>query len=194
MADQFRQSEPHLTAPSSPIFSSRLAQDSDIPALKSLMEASIQVLLGAWLTPEEVDASFSVMGLDTQLISDGTYHVVTCEDRLAGCGGWSRRATLFGSDHTTGRDSALLDPAYDAARVRAMYTHPDFARRGVGRMILALCERDATREGFLKLDLAATLAGLPLYRACGYVDIEPFAAETPSGVKIPLVRMRKSLA
>src|ERR1700733_10499634 len=108
------------------------------------------------------------MGLDTQLIKDGTYFVIEADGCIAGCGGWSRRATLFGGNHTAGRSEALLDPARDAARVRAMYTHPDFARKGVGRMILAHCEAAAAKEGFRKVELAATMSGLPLYRVCGY--------------------------
>jgi len=174
-------------------FSHRLASPQDIPALESLMTASIRVLLRAHLSAEEIAASFSVMGLDTQLIDDGTYYTVEAEGRLAGCGGWSRRATLFGGDHSSGRSTALLDPAHDAARIRAMYTHPDFARRGVGRKILALCETGAADEGFRRLELAATMAGLPLYRECGYAEIERFFAETPSGVRVPLARMTKSL-
>jgi GNAT superfamily N-acetyltransferase len=133
------------------------------------------------------------MGLDTQLIEDGTYFVVESRGRIAGCGGWSRRATLFGGDHSAGRSSALLDPARDAARVRAMYTHPDFARRGVGRMILGLCERAAAAEGFSCLEMGATLAGEPLYRACGYETIERLDTDTPSGVRVPMLRMGKKL-
>ncbi|MEJ0042898.1 MAG: GNAT family N-acetyltransferase [Rhizomicrobium sp.] len=133
------------------------------------------------------------MGLDTQLIADGTYFVVACDGAVAGCGGWSRRATLFGGDHTAGRDAAVLDPTKDAARVRAMYTDPAFARRGIGRLILDLCERAAAREGFARVELAATLAGEPLYRACGYSDIEAFESETPSGVRVPLIRMGKAI-
>jgi GNAT superfamily N-acetyltransferase len=175
------------------LFSPRHATPDDMPALERLMEAAIRILLREHLTPEEVAASFSVMGLDTQLIDDETYYVLESDGRIAGCGGWSRRATLFGGNHTAGRSEALLDPARDAARVRAMYTHPDFARRGVGRMILALCEAEAAKEGFRRVELAATMGGLPLYRACGYVDIEPFREPTPSGVSVPLVRMGKVL-
>jgi GNAT superfamily N-acetyltransferase len=101
-----------------------------------------------FLTPEQIAASRMIMGLDTQLIEDGTYYVATVGGELAGCGGWSRRNTLYGGDHSPGRDAALLDPARDAARIRAMYTHPAFARRGVGRLILAVCERAAVAAGF----------------------------------------------
>lgn len=175
-------------------FSFRLATRDDVVQLTPLMTAAIRTLLRPFLPPEEIEASFSIMGLDTQLIDDGTYYIVECDGRIAGCGGWSRRATLFGGDHSVGRDAALLDPKTDAARVRAMYTHPDFARRGVGRLILDLCERMAAAEGFARVELAATMSGLPLYRACGYLDIERIRAATPSGVGVPLVRMGKSIS
>ena len=128
------------------------------------------------------------MGLDTTLIADRTYFVVEADGELAGCGGWSRRATLYGGDHTAGRDAALLDPAADAARVRAMYTHPDHVRRGVGSLILELCEAAAAAEGFRRLELAATLSGEPLYRRHGFVETERFE---DGGV--PLVRMVKPI-
>jgi len=174
-------------------FAHRLAQRADIPALSTLMEAAIGDLQRGYLTPDQIQASRSVMGLDTQLVDDRTYFVVECDGRIAGCGGWSRRATLFGGDHSAGRDSALLDPAKDAARVRAMYTHPDFARRGVGRLILELCEGAATAEGFMRLELGATLSGEPLYRACGYEVTERFDVDTPSGIRVPLLRMQKTI-
>ncbi len=126
---------------------SRLAGMDDIPALEAVMAASIAELQRGFLTPAQIAASRTIMGLDRQLIADGTYFVVEDEGQVAGCGGWSRRATLYGGDHSPGRDAALLDPARDAARVRAMYTRPDFARRGVGRLILALCEAAAPRRG-----------------------------------------------
>jgi GNAT superfamily N-acetyltransferase len=171
----------------------RLALDSDIEALRALMNAAIGQLQTPYLSPEAVTASFEVMGLDSQLIADGAYFVVEAGERIAGCGGWSRRATLFGGDHSAGRDAALLDPATDPARVRAMYTHPDFTRRGIGRMILEACEAAAAAEGFRSCELAATLAGEPLYRACGYQEIERFFARTGGGVEVPLIRMGKAL-
>src|SRR5688500_4916056 len=140
----------------------RLATRKDIPALTSLMHAPIAELQSPFLDDAQIASSRAIMGLDTQLIEDGTYFVVEVDGELAGCGSWSRRATMYGSDHSPGRDAALLDPAKDAARVRAMYTHPAFARRGVGRLILSLCEKAASAEGFTKVELAATLAGQPL--------------------------------
>lgn len=157
------------------------------------MDAAIAELQRGFLSTEEIAASFSIMGMDTQLIEDGTYFLVEFEDRIAGSGGWSRRATLFGGNHSAGRDAALLDPAREPARVRAMYTSPAFARRGIGRMILGLCERAAAAEGFARAELAATLAGEPLYLACGYHPIERFLSDTPCGVRVPLIRMGKTL-
>jgi GNAT superfamily N-acetyltransferase len=171
----------------------RQALEDDLPALRELMDAAIRDLQTPFLSPEQVAASFSIMGLDTQLVSDRTYFVVEAGARIAGCGGWSRRVTLFGGDHSHNRDAALLDPAKDAARVRAMYTHPDFTRRGAGRLVLDACEAAAAAEGFLRCELAATLAGEPLYKACGYRQIERFMADTPQGVAVPLVRMGKPL-
>ncbi len=141
----------------------RLAAHADIPELRGLMNAAIGELLKPFLSPDEIAASFHVMGLDTKLIEDGTYFVIESGASIVGCGGWSRRATLFGGDHSAGRDAALLDPRKDAARVRAMYTHPSFTRQGVGRLILRLCEDAAAREGFSRVELAATMAGEPLY-------------------------------
>jgi GNAT superfamily N-acetyltransferase len=171
----------------------RLARPDDMPVLSALMDRAIGELLQAFLPPEGVKASFEIMGLDTQLIADGTYFVVEDGQEIAGCGGWSRRATLFGGDHSAGRDAALLDPARDAARVRAMYTHPDHTRKGVGRMVLDACEAAARAEGFSRVEMAATVGGVPLYRACGYHDIEPFEAVTSTGYRVPLVRMGKGL-
>ena len=177
----------------SPALTRRLAVLDDVPVLKPLMEAAIGELLKPFLPPEQVAASFAVMGLDTQLIRDGTYFVIECGGRIVGCGGWSRRATLFGGNHTKGRDARLLDPATEAARVRAMYTSPDFTRRGIGRMVLALCEDAARREGFKTVELGATLGGKPLYEACGYQPIELLMVPTPGGVAVPILRMGKPI-
>jgi GNAT superfamily N-acetyltransferase len=170
----------------------RLATLADVARLRPLMDASIGALQRGFLSETAIEASRTLMGLDTQLIEDGTYFLVAWEDRLAGCGGWSRRATLYGGSHSPGRDPALLDPLRDAARVRAMYTHPSFARRGVGSLILHACEAAARAEGFTRVELAATLSGVPLYRHCGYVEIESFT-DARGGVPVPLVRMGKGL-
>jgi GNAT superfamily N-acetyltransferase len=175
------------------MFTHRLASPADMPMLERLMHDAIRGLLPQFLSPEKVEASFAVMGLDSQLIADGTYFVVEEDGLVAGCGGWSRRATLFGHNHTAGRDSRLLDPAREAARVRAMYTHPDFARRGVGRHILTLCEDAARREGFLRAELGATAGGEPLYIACGFAEIDRLEVSTPGGVTVPITRMGKNL-
>jgi GNAT superfamily N-acetyltransferase len=175
------------------MFTHRLATPDDMPDLQRLMTDSIRALLPAFLSPEKVEASFAVMGVDSQLIEDGTYFVVEEDGVLAGCGGWSRRATLFGHNHTAGRDARLLDPASDAARIRAMYTAPNFARRGVGRRILELCEAAARAEGFTRAELGATKGGEPLYRACGYREIERLEVPTPGGVTVPITRMGKPL-
>lgn len=174
-------------------FSHRLAAPGDMPALTALMNRAIQDLLPEFLSPAEVQASFAVMGLDTQLIEDGTYFVVQDGAQIAGCGGWSRRATLFGGNHTKGRDARLLDPKTEPARVRAMYTSPDFKRRGIGRMVLSLCEEAARREGFAAVELGATMGGKPLYEACGYKPIELMMVPTPGGVEVPILRMGKAI-
>ncbi len=172
----------------------RLATLDELPALKRLMAAAISELQTAFLSPAEVAASRSVMGLDTRLVSDGTYFLVEEDGRLAGCGGWSRRATLYGGDHSTKlRDDRLLDPATEPARLRAMYTHPDFVRRGVGRLVVSLCEAAARDAGFTRMELMGTLAGEPLYLRCGYTPLERTASAPVDGVSVPLVRMGRAL-
>jgi len=174
-------------------FTWRRALPGDTAQLEPLMQAAIAQLLAPYLSVAEVDASFAIMGLDRQLIEDGTYFVVEHEGRIVGSGGWSGRATLFGGDHSAGRSALPLDPATEPARVRAMYTHPDYTRLGIGRFLLAESERGAAEKGFRRTTLAATMAGLPLYRACLYREVEHFRETTPSGVSVPLVRMEKSL-
>jgi GNAT superfamily N-acetyltransferase len=175
-------------------FTHRIATFEDLPALEVLMALSIRELIGAYLDPARVQASFEIMGVDTSLIEDGTYFVVQDEGRIVGCGGWSRRATLFGGDHTRGRDTRLLDPRTESARVRAMYTHPNFARQGVGRLVLSLCEAAARAEGFRSVELVATVAGEPLYAACGYSVFERIDVPTSTGVTVPCARMRKDIS
>ena len=171
----------------------RVARIGDLDILGELMRLSIDALQNTFLSPAQVAASHAIMGLDRQLVLDGTYYVVEREGAVAGCGGWSRRATLYGGSHSAGRDDALLDPARDPARIRAMYTHPAFTRLGVGRRVIDVCESAAASEGFRHAELVATLAGEPLYRACGYLQIERFDSSPIDGVIIPLVRMGKAL-
>src|SRR5262245_18961885 len=178
--------------PAATALTHRLASREDIPAMSALMELAIAELLKPFLDAAQIAASRTIMGLDSQLIADKTYFLVEEGNALAGCGGWSRRATMYGGDRSPGRDAALLDPTKDPARVRAMYTHPAFVRRGVGRLILALCENAARSEGFVRAELVATMAGEPLYRACGYQAIERFVDDR-GGSAVPLARMSKLL-
>jgi GNAT superfamily N-acetyltransferase len=171
----------------------RQATRDDLPLLLELIARAIAELQVPFLSAAEIEASRDIMGLDTSLIDDGTYFVVCEHARIVGCGGWSRRATLYGGSHSAGRDDTLLDPRTDPARVRAMYTDPGHARRGIGRLVLAACEQAASAEGFARTELVATLAGEPLYRACGYELAEPMSAPTRAGLAIPVLRMTKAL-
>lgn len=173
-------------------FSPRIATEADIPALVALMDRSITGPLAAFLTPDQIAASRKLMGIDSQLIADRTYVIVEADGVLAGCGGWSGRITEYGGDHTPGRMPAPLTPGVDAARIRAMYTAPEFVRQGVGRLILGLCEAAARAAGFDRAELVATLGGKPLYLAAGYQEIERFEDDR-GGVPVPLVRMGKAL-
>jgi GNAT superfamily N-acetyltransferase len=170
----------------------RLATLADLDALSPLIQAAISELQRPFLDAHQIAASRAIMGIDTQLIEDQTYFVIEAGGELAGCGGWSRRATLYGNDGTAGRNAALLDPAIDPARVRAMYTAPKYVRTGVGRQILGVCEAAARAEHFKTIELMSTLAGVPLYRACGYEEVAP-ASDASGGVAVPLLRMRKRL-
>jgi GNAT superfamily N-acetyltransferase len=169
---------------------SRLAVASDVPALTVIADAAIEELQRGYLDQEQIESSRAIMGIDTELIEDGTYFVVESDGEIAGCGGWSRRATMYGGSHSPGRDSALLDPTVDAARVRAMYTNPAYARRGVGRLILSLCEAAAATEGFTRLELVSTLSGEALYTAYGFRPLER-GEDATGGAAVPLVRMEK---
>lgn len=182
-------------ASSAPVeLTSRLATEADLPAIAALMDRAITELQRSFLTPEQVTASRRSMGLDTQLIADRTYWLVFLDGELAGCGGWSRRATLYGGDHAADlRDPALLDPSRDPARIRAMYTDPAFARRGVGREVLRLCEHAARAAGFTSAQMMATAAGEPLYSACGYAVVERVDRLSPDAVAVPGAIMAKPL-
>lgn len=169
---------------------SRLATSGDVPFLLPLVQAAIDELQRGYLNGAQIQSSHAIMGLDTQLIDDETYFVVELDGQVAGCGGWSRRATLYGGDHSAGRDAALLDPAVHPAKVRAMYTHPPLVRRGVGRLILSLCETAAASEGFTSLELMSTLSGEALYRAAGFQPVKR-VEDLSGGVPVPLIKMRK---
>ena len=170
----------------------RWARRDDLDALKALMDAAISELQKPFLDAGQIASSRAIMGLDTQLIDDGTYVIVESDGALAGCGGWSRRGTLYGGDHSTRRSAVLLDPQVDAARIRAMYTHPRHVRKGVGRLVLRVCEDAARAAGFQRVELMATMAGIPLYRASGYESHEQ-VLDDRGGVPVPLVRMSKAL-
>jgi len=169
-----------------------IATSADIELIKALMHDAISELQKGYLTPEQIQASFAGMGLDTQLIEDGTYFCVMDSGVLVGCGGWSRRATLYGGNHSAGRNADLLNPAKDRARIRAMYTHPDHTRRGIGKMIIEAGEEAARAEGFKALEMAATMAGVPFYKSCGY-HIESEWEDRNGSVPVPLCTMVKSL-
>jgi GNAT superfamily N-acetyltransferase len=169
----------------------RLARLDGLEALRALMDAALSELQKPYLDERQIASSRAIMGLDTQLIDDGTYFSVEADGQLAGCGGWSRRATRDGGDQWPGRSAVLLDPAHDAARIRAPYTHPHHTRKGVGRLILALREQAVRAAGFTRVELMATMAGEPLHRACGYEPCERLMDDR-GGVAVPRLRMRKS--
>jgi GNAT superfamily N-acetyltransferase len=141
----------------------------DQPSLERLIARSARALGGGDYRPEQIDAALrGVFGVDSQLIDDGTYFVADFDGKILGCGGWSRRRTLFGGDNHAARDAGELDPKVDAARIRAFFVDPDFARRGIGRALLGRCEAEARAYGFKRFELMGTLTGIPLYQACGY--------------------------
>ena len=174
------------------LLSIRLARKEDEAAISELMALAIERLQRGYLTSEQIEASKAGMGLDALLIEDGTYFCVEDGGELAGCGGWSRRATLYGGNHSAGRDPRLLDPATERARIRAMYTHPDHVRKGVGSLILDTAEKAARQEGFRELEMAATMAGKPFYERCGYL-IESEWEDSNGAVPVPLATMTKTL-
>jgi GNAT superfamily N-acetyltransferase len=173
----------------------RLATLTDLPVLEELIPASARELSGDFYTPEEVDAAVAhVFGVDTQLIADGTYFVAVIAERIVGCGGWSRRETICGGDRAKGEKvDRLIDPAMEPTRIRAFFVHPEYARCGIGRRILEECEQAAKAAGFTTAELAGTLPGEPLYTAHGYEVTERTSVPTPTGVPLPIVRMRKRL-
>ena len=173
----------------------RLATLRDIPALEDLIRESVSGLSAESYNSQQIRSALShVFGVDTQLILDGTYFVAETRNELAGSGGWSKRKTLFGGDQSkTDQVDPLLDPATDAARIRAFYVHPQWSRKGIGSRILMACEDAARLEGFSRIELVATLPGEPLYTARGYEKAEPMRIETPDGESLPAFRMRKLL-
>jgi N-acetylglutamate synthase-like GNAT family acetyltransferase len=176
----------------------RQAVLADVPALQQLIRASVLELQAAEYTPEQRELALQlVYGVDTQLIADGTYFIaeasVDQDQVVAGCGGWSKRKTLYGSDHCAGREDTLLDPVRDAAKIRAFFVHPSWARRGVGSRILEVCEAAAVTAGFRRLEMGATLTGIPLYRARGYVEGESREVPLRPGLSLPIVHMVKQL-
>ena len=176
----------------------RLARPRDAGELLAMMELSIRELLGPLLTPTQLEASRELMGLDTQLIADGTYYVVEAvgkagEKELAACGGWSMRKTLYGSDHGPYRDNATLDPARDAAKIRAFFVHPEWTRRGIASLILKTCEDAAYARGFRRFEMGATLTGVPMYAARGYAKGEQIEVPLPNGMSLTVVRMAKKV-
>lgn len=175
------------------LYQYRYATMADLLKLRSLMDMSIRKYIGAILDAAGLEASFELMGVDTTLIEDRTYFVIEHENQMIGCGGWSRRATLYGGDHTAGRNARLLDPVSEPARVRAMYVHPEFGRRGIGSFLLKLCEAAALQEKFSQLELMSTVSGEALYLERGYQVVERVQAGTSNGVKVPLIRMKKSI-
>lgn len=170
----------------------RPATPDDLPALDALIAASSRQLARDDYTREQIEAAIgTAWGVDTQLIRDRTYFVVLGQDRIVGCGGWSKRRTLFGADGQAGRDAALLDPATDAARIRAFFVDPACARQGIGRMLLGHCEAQARAAGFKAAELIATLPGVRLYAAHGYEGNTRVAHLLPGDVAIDFVPMRK---
>jgi GNAT superfamily N-acetyltransferase len=172
----------------------RLARPSDVPALEALIPRSVHALLAGYYSAEQRAAALGpVFGVDRQLILDGTYFVAEHEGRIVGGGGWSRRRSLFGGSPGQREGDDLLDPRRDAARIRAFFVDPAFARRGIGRSLLRAGEEAIHCAGFATVDLVATLAGEPLYAALGFAVVERYEVELAGGLRLPVVRMTKSL-
>jgi GNAT superfamily N-acetyltransferase len=185
----------------------RLAVPEDVPVLRELIDASARGLQTQDYTPAQIEGALkTVFGVDSQLIADGTYIVAEAgptaiertgaqhaqpELMIVGCGGWSKRKTLYGSDHWTGREDALLDPLRDAAKIRAFFIHPAWARRGVGGMILQACEDAARAAGFTRYEMGATLTGAKLFGVKGYVAVKPISIPLVNGEWLPVIYMEK---
>jgi len=170
----------------------RLAMPSDVAEIQSVIEASVRTLqAGDYSEAQREGALGTVFGVDSQLIEDGTYFVVVEAAQIVGCGGWSKRNTLFGSDRGAGREDSLLDPSCDNARIRAFFVHPEWARRGIGSMILDACERAAMAAGFGGFELGATITGERLYAVRGYEAVERVDVPLANGASLPIIRMSK---
>jgi len=169
----------------------RIATVADVPTLRALIDASVRGLQTRDYTAAEIERALAtVYGVDTQLIADGTYWVAEA-DQIVGCGGWSKRATLFGGDQYAGREDSLLDPTRHAAKIRAFFVHPDWARRGIGTKILDACEGAAREAGFTRFEMGATLTGVPFYEARGYTALDRIIVPLPGGESMAVVRMEK---
>jgi len=181
------------------IFTIRVATSEDIPALRELIDVSVRVLQRQDYSSEQLDAALgTAYGVDTQLIADDTYYVVEATGRagekvLTACGGWSMRKTLYGSDHGPYRDNSMLDPARDAAKIRAFFVHPEWTRRGIASLILKTCEDAAYTRGFRRFEMGATLTGMPMYAARGYAKGEQIEVPLPNGMSLAVVRMSKTV-
>ncbi len=178
-------------------FQHRIAQTKDIAAIRKLMQASIAENMKHFLTASEIEAARETMGVDKTLIEDGTYFLIETvyQDKqiLVGCGGWGKRKTLYGGDHTIGRDDSLSDPNVDAARIRAMYTHPDWTRQGIGTLLLDLGEDAARLAGFKTIELGSTVPGEPLYLARGYAQVERREEKAANGSINTVIKMVKAI-
>ena len=175
-------------------WSLRLALMEDVPELEELIPLSVRGLQSAYYSTAQMDAALGpVFGVDRQLIADGTYFVAEDAGQIAGCGGWSKRKAVFGGDRARPGADELIDPTSDPARVRAFFVHPAWARRGIGRAILAACEAAILQNGFHHAELVATLAGEPLYTAFAWQVVERYEVALPGGLTLPVVRMSKRL-
>jgi len=170
----------------------RLAKFEDIPELNQLIALSVRGLSTAHYTAAQIESALKyVFGVDTQLILDGTYYVAELNNVIVGCGGWSKRNTLYGGDQHKDNEDPLLDPIKDAARIRAFFVHPDHSRKGIGRHIINVCEEAARLNGFTQFELGATLPGLPLYQAVGYYPVQNADTTLPDGEILGIIKMKK---
>jgi len=175
-------------------FRMRPATLDDVAVLEGLIADSVRVLQAADYTHEQRERALrTVYGVDTQLIRDGTYFVVEAQGLIVACGGWSRRKTLYGGDHHAVREDSLLDPATDAARIRAFFVRPGWERRGIGSLLMHACEQAALAGGFSRMEMGSTLTGVALYRAHGYAELETIEVPVGGDMTLPVVRMAKSL-